>query len=296
ETALAESLDWASRALNVRGSMPLLEVINGRFAQRFRTGLSRIMRKMVDVTPEPTMTVKYSEFQRSLPVPTSMHLFKIDPLRGPGIVVVESRLVFGLVEAFFGGTGTGSTKIEGREFTPIEKKIIEKIVQVALMTLMESWEDVYPIKTDFIRSESNPLVVNVFPGEEVLLSTKYEVELNKPLGNLTFCVPVSSFQQIRHKLSGGYRDENAEPDRVWVNSLRDRLSRAEIEMVVDLGRTELTVRDLLNLRAGDIILLENSFKNPIKAQVGGITKFQGYMGRFNNKKVFKIEGPVHLEN
>jgi flagellar motor switch protein FliM len=225
-----------------------------------------------------------------------MHLFKIDPLRGPGILVIESRLVFSLVEAFFGGNGMGSTKIEGRDFTPIEKKIIEKVVQIALLNLMESWEDVYPIKTDFIRSESNPLVVNVFPGEEILLSTKFEVELNKPLGSIIFCMPVSSFQQIRHKLAGGYRDESADTDSVWVNGLRDRISNTEVDMVVNLGQTRLTVRDLLNLKEGDIILLENDFENPLMAQVAGIPKYQGYVGRFKNRKVFKVEGPVELEN
>ena len=290
-----EAFDWAARGLNIRGSMPLLEVVNSRFSQRFRSSLSTTLRKMVDITPDPMETTKFNDFQRSLPVPTSMHLFKIDPLRGPGILVIESRLVFGLVEAFFGGSGTGSTKIEGRDFTPIEKKIIEKVVQIALLNMMESWEDVHPLKTDFIRSESNPLVVNVFPGEEILLSTRFEIELNKPLGSITFCMPVSSFQQIRHKLAGGYRDDETELDQVWVNGLRGRLSNTEVDMVVKLGRTQLSVRDLINLKEGDIIVLENNFKNPLMAQVAGIPKYQGYVGRFNNKKVFKVDGPIHLE-
>ena len=132
------SFDWATAGLNVRGNMPLLEVVNSRLSQRLRSSLSNSLRKMIDITPDPIATVKYSDFQRSLPVPTSMHLFKIEPLRGLAILVVESRLVFSLVEAFFGGSGIGSTKIEGREFTGIEKKIIEKVVQMALLQLIRS--------------------------------------------------------------------------------------------------------------------------------------------------------------
>jgi flagellar motor switch protein FliM len=158
-----KSFDWASLGRNVRGSMPLLDVVNSRFCQRVKASLSSVLRKLMDISCEPVETIKFSEFQRSLPVPTSMHLFKLEPLRGTGMLVIESRLVFCLVEAFFGGSGTGSAKIEGRDFTPIEKKVIEKIVQMALVNLTESWEEVYPIKTEFIRSESNPLALNVVP-------------------------------------------------------------------------------------------------------------------------------------
>ena len=128
-----ESFDWASQGRNVRGSMPLLEVINSRFCQKFKGTLSSGLRKLFDITQEPMETIRFSEFQRSLPVPTSMHLFKMEPLRGMGMLVIESRLVFSLVEALFGGSGTGSAKIEGRDFTPIEKRVIEKVVQMALM-------------------------------------------------------------------------------------------------------------------------------------------------------------------
>lgn len=289
-----EIYDWNSQGRNIKGSMPLLEVVASRFAQKFRGTLSSSVRKVVDITPDPLETIKFSDFQRSLPVPTSMHIFKMEPLREMGILVAESRLVFSLVEAYFGGAGTGSTKIEGRDFTPIEKKIIEKVVQIALVNLMEAWDDVHPIKTEFIRSESNPLVVNIVPGEELLLSMQFEIELNKPLGNIMLCMPVSSFQPIRHKLSGNYRAEDSTVDQVWVNNLTERLNRTDIELTVELGRTELSVRDLLNLTNGDIIMLSNSFREPLRSNVKGISKFEGYVGRYRDKKVFKIEHPIHL--
>ena len=202
-----ESFNWANSGLNIRGNMPLLEVVNSRFSQKLRGSLSSSLRKVIDVTPDPLTTIKYSDFQRSLPVPTSMNLFKMEPLRGSGILVIESKLVFSLVEAFFGGSGSGATKIEGREFTAIENRIIDKVVQMALINIMEAWEDVYHIKTEFVRSESNPLVVNVVPGEEMLISSKFEIELNRPMGTVIICVPYSSYQPIRDKLAGGYRDE-----------------------------------------------------------------------------------------
>lgn len=287
-----ESFDWASQGTNVRGSMPLLDVINGRFCQKFRGTLSSSLRKLFDISPEPMETIRFSEFQRSLPVPTSMHLFKMEPLRGMGILVIESRLVFSLVEAFFGGSGAGSTKIEGRDFTPIEKRVIEKVVHMALANLTETWEETYPLKTEFYRSESNPLAVNVVPPEELLVSVKFEVELNKPLGKIHVCIPISSFQPIRHKLAGGYLNEDSKIDQVWVDIMKERLMPIEVELTVLMGRCSLSVKDLQNLKQGDIILLDNNFKDPLTASIEGIPKYEGYVGRRNNRKVFRVEQPL----
>lgn len=288
-----DSFDWATAGLNIRGNMPLLEVVNSRFSQKLRGSLSNSLRKMLDITPDPIETVKYSDFQRSLPVPTSMHLFKMEPLRGLGIIVVESRLVFSLVEAYFGGTGIGATKIEGREFTSIENRIIEKVVHMALNNLVEAWEDVHPIKTEFVRSESNPLVVNVIPGEELLISTKFEIELSKVLGNIIICFPYASYQPIRHKLAGDYRDEEqvTQMDRNWIEGLEYQLRGTEVKLNVDLGKTELSVGDFLNLKEGDILILDKNYKQPLVAKVEEIKLFEGFAGRYKNKKVFKVEGP-----
>lgn len=289
--------DWTSQGRNIKLNMPLLDVIHNRFSQRFRGTLSSSLRKMVAVHPEPPDVIKFGAFQRSLPVPTSMHLFKMEPLRGMGILVMESRLAFSLVEFFFGGSGTGPAKIEDREFTPIEKKVIDKVVQMALMDLMEAWEDFHPIRTEFVRAESNPLVVNVVPAEEYLVSVKLEVELDRPLGALILSMPYTSLQSIRTKLSGGYRDEeSAEVDHYWVNGVRDRLMSTDVELAVDLGTAELAVRELLNLKAGDIIVLNKDFRDTLTAKVEGIPKYQGYVGRFNNRKVFKVEDALMQQN
>lgn len=287
--ASLENLDWKSLGRNVRASMPLLEVVNSRFCQRIRASLSSFLRKFLDISGEPVETVKFMEFQKALPVPTSMHLFKMEPLRGMGMIVMESRLVFSLVEAFFGGSGSGSTKIEGRDFTPIEKRVIEKVVQLALVNLTEAWEEVYPIKTEFVRSESNPLAVNVVPPEELLVSAKFEVELNRPLGKILVCMPISSYQPIRQKLAGAYLSEEVATDQTWVTSLRERINPVEVEMRVRLGRTFLPVKQVQNLRAGDILVLDNNFRDPVLALVEGIAKFEGFVGRRNNRKVFRVE-------
>lgn len=291
-----EPFDWAANGLNIRGNMPMLEVVNSKLGQKLRISISNSLRKMVEITPNPLETMKYGDFQKSLPVPTSMYLFKIEPLRGMGIMIIESRLVFSLIEAYFGGKMAGTTKIEGREFTSIEKKIIEKVVQMALAHLTEAWEEICPIKTEFIRSESNPLVVNILPCEELLVLTKFEIEMNKPLGNIILCVPYASYQPIRHKLAGGYRiEEEQKADKHWISGLEKRLWEIELDLSVLLGKTSLRVKDFLNLRTGDIIVLDNDSADPLFANIEGIPIFEGFVGQHKNRKVYKVEQPINKQ-
>jgi flagellar motor switch protein FliM len=118
------------------------------------------------------------------------------------------------------------------------------------------------------------------------------VELNKPLGKIMLCMPISSFQPIRQKLAGGYLDDDAKVDENWIRCIRDRLMPIQVDMKVDLGRTTLSVKDLQNLRPGDIIVLDNNFRDPVRAAVEGVPKYEGYVGRVKNRKVFRVEQPV----
>jgi flagellar motor switch protein FliM len=284
-----KSFDWNTQGRNLKGSMPILVVINSRFAERLKQALSGTLRRLVHVEAGQLEMIKFDEFQRSLPVPTSLHLFKIDPLRGIGMLAIESRLVFNLVEAFFGGSGVGSSKMEGRDFTPIEKKIVDKVVRVALATLSEAWSEVFAIQPEFIRSESNPLTLNAIPATEFLVAVRFEIELGKSAGSIILSIPYSSIQPIRDKLSGSYQAHDVDTDKLWVSAVHDEIKETEVEFSVELGQVHLTVKDFLNMKDGDILVLENDVRDKLVAHVEGIPKFLGSAGRSGKKKVFRIE-------
>ena len=288
-----ESYDWSSQGRKLKGNMPLFVLANQRYAHRLKNSLSNALGKMIDIDSGPLEMIKFEEFQRSLPLPTSLHLFKIEPLRGLGMLVIESRLVFSLIEAFFGGNGTGGAKVEGRDFTPIEQKIIEKVVNIALVDMAKAWKDVYPIKAVFVRSETNPQGVNVMPPTEFLISVKFEVELNKAAGSITLCIPYASIQPIREKLSGGYQKDESEQDRKWVSLLRQSIYESSVEFSVELGNSKLPVKDFLNMREGDILILENGFRERLLGRVQKIPKYQGYAGRYGRKKVFRVANTLN---
>ncbi len=288
-----ESYDWSNQGRNLKGNLPLFVLANQRYAHRLKNSLSNALGKLVDIDAGSLEMIKFEEFQRSLPLPTSIHLFKIEPLRGLGMLVIETRLVFSLIEAFFGGNGDGSAKVEGRDFTPIEQKIIEKVVNIALADMEKAWKDVYPLKTIFVRSETNPQGVNVMPPDEFLISVKFEVELKKAAGNITLCIPFASIQPIREKLAGGYQKDESEQDKKWVSLLRQRIYESKVDFSVDLGKSNLPVKDFLNMKEGDILVLNKSFQEKLLARVQGIPKYEGYAGRHGRKKVFRVANTLN---
>jgi len=288
-----ESYDWSGQGRKLKGNMPLFGLANQRYAHRLKNSLSNALGKMVDIDSGPLEMIKFEEFQRSLPLPTSLHLFKMEPLRGLGMLVIETRLVFSLIEAFFGGNGDGLAKVEGRDFTPIERKVIEKVVNIALADMEKAWKDVYPIKTVLKRSETNPQGVNVMPPTEFLISVKFEVELKKAAGSITLCIPYAGIQPIREKLSGGYQKDESEQDRMWLSLLRQRIYESKVEFSVDLGKGNLPVKDFLKMKEGDILVLNNSFHKKLLARVQGIPKYQGYAGRYGKKKVFRVANTLN---
>ena len=182
---------------------------------------------------------KFGDFMRSLPVPTSINIFKIDPLRGNAIMVIDTRLVFALVENFFGGAGS-QPKIEGRDFTPIEQSIIKKVVSILLYDLEEAWQPVHQITIEPVRSEINPQFATIVPPSDVVVVVSFEVELDNAIGSLIVVLPYATIEPIRAKLYAAFQSERLEVDHAWIMRFKDRLLEVPVEMKVTLGETQIT--------------------------------------------------------
>ncbi len=281
----------------IRGRMPVLEIINDRFARQLSQNLATLIRKRVDINPVSVDMIKFGEFMRSLPVPTSITLFKMNPLRGHGLFIIDTRLVFTFVENFFGGSG-GYTKVEGRDFTPIEQTIIRKIVDVSFKELEKAWEPVHPVQIEFQRTEINPQFASIIPPSDVVVVITLETELENGIGNFIIALPYSMIEPIRSKLYASYQSERLEIDKAWLERLKDRLMETPLEIVVYLGSTQLTPRQILELDVGDIILLDTDVTDELVAEIEGIPKFYGKIGRVRGNKAFLItreEEPSYLK-
>ena len=274
----------------IRGRMPTLEIINDRFARLFRTTLSSSLRKIVDMTTTSVDMVKFGEFMRSLPVPTSLHIFKMDPMRGHAIFVLESKLVFNLVETFFGGTGGGEVKIEGRDFTAIEQQLTRKVVLMALKDMEQAWKPVHEINLLYQRTEINPQFASIVPPSDVVIVVKFELEMEHTAGTITVCIPYSTVEPIRSKLYAGFQSDQLEVDHEWMRRFREQLKEAQVDFTVEMGRTELKSGDLLKLKVGDVLTLDKDANDFLVAMVEGVPKFKGRAGSYRGNKAFRVEG------
>jgi len=285
--------DFAAQDKIIRGRMPTLEVINDRFARFFRNALSTMLRRIVDVTPVSLDILKFGDFMRSLPVPSSIHIIKVDPLRGNALVVLEAKLVFALIDCFFGGRGTSGIKVEGREFTAIEQKILYKVVDSALKEWANAWRPVHDIQFSYVRGEMNPQFAGIIPNEDVLVVVQFEVEMDEATGNTVLCIPYMLLEPLRDKLYATFQtEEKVDVDMDWLNRLKEELLRVYADLVVELGSTRITGRDLALLKVGDVILLDKNANDLLLVKVQNIPKFYAKLGKVGEIMAAQIAGFV----
>ena len=288
------SYDLTSQDRIIRGRMPTLEIIHDRFVRMFRLTLSSALRKVVDISVRSTELLKFGEFLKTLPIPSSLNLFRMTPLRGNAIMVLETRLVFSLIDIFFGGTGELEVKAEGRDFTAIENKIVRRVVISALEDLQNAWRPVFPIQVAYTRSEINPQFIAIVPHSEVVVIVTFDVEMGKAPMTLTICIPYSLVEPIRSKLDSGFQSDQNESDNVWTSRFKDNLSEAEINILVTLGQTELTVREFLKLEVGDVLSIDQEADKPLDVEIEGVVKYRGFQGTYKGNQAIKVSELVYV--
>jgi flagellar motor switch protein FliM len=266
--------DLTSQDRIIRGRMPTLEMTNEKFARMFRTTLSSLLRKVTSVSAVSTDMLKFGEFLKSIPVPTSMHLFKLDPLRGSALIVVESKIIFMLVDIIFGGSGRNAFKIEGREFTAIES-IIKKVVLSALGDIERAWQSLVDLKITYQRSEINPQFIQLVPPTDVVIVSTFEIEVEYSSGTISLCIPYSTLSPLRDRLQAGYQSEQLEVDKTWINRFKGGLLASKVDLSARLGSAEINASEVINLKKGDVIPLSQCVTDPINLYVEGVMKFRG---------------------
>lgn len=287
--------DFTSQDKVVRARMPTFDVINERLSREVRATLSSMLQTNVDVSANPFDTLKFSEFVRSLPVPTSLHVFRMEPLRGHGLIVLESQLVYNLIDTFFGGEALGKARVEGREFTNIEEVMIKKAVVAVLKNIEASWVPIEPVKTTLIRSEMNPQFTAIVLPTDLVLVTRFEIELEQSAGNLVVCYPYSMIEPMRNKLSSGVQAEVEEIDTNWRRRIREVILESEVVLRIELGRTEITGERLIYMQKGDIIQLNNDACDPLVCYVDGLIKLTGYAGVQRGFQAFQVKDKIQTD-
>lgn len=270
----------------VRGRMPTYEIINERFARLLRIGLFNFMRRTVDIAVGPVKVIKFSEFVRNLVVPTNLNMVHMKPLRGTALLVFDPDLIFLIVDNLFGGDGRYHTRVEGRDFTQTEQRIIQRLLDVVFEEYEKSWKSVYPVNFEYIRSEMNPQFATIATPNEVVVAVTFDIDMGNKGGGLHVCIPYSMVEPIRDILYSALQGDHMEVDKRWIKLMSQQVQGAEVELVANLGHTKVTFEQILSMQIGDIIPLE--IPKTITVNVSGVPVLDCRYGTMNGRYALKV--------
>ena len=287
ETGGVHKYDVGRQERIVRGRMPTLELINERFARYLRIGLFNYMHRTTEISLGPVRVQKYSEFVRNLVVPTNLNLVQFKPLRGTGMIVFDPNLVFLVVDNMFGGDGRFHTRVEGRDFTLTEQRIIQGLLNVVFAEFEKAWKPVYELKLEYVRSEMNSQFANIATPSEIVVTVTYSLEFSGSTVEMHLCLPYSMVEPIRDLLYSTMQGDHLVSDKRWIGTLTRQLQTAEVELVARLGTTQITLGQIQGMKAGDIIPF--NIEETITAEVDHVPVMECRYGLQHGQYALRVE-------
>jgi flagellar motor switch protein FliM len=284
-----KSYDMTSQDRIVRGRMPTLEMINERFARYTRISMFNMLRRSADVAVGGVQVMKFGEYVHSLYVPTSLNLVKIKPLRGTALFILDAKLVFKLVDNFFGGDGRHA-KIEGREFTPTELRVVRMVLEQAFVDLKEAWQAIMEVNFEYINSEVNPAMANIVGPSEAIVVSTFHIELDGGGGDLHVTMPYSMIEPVREMLDAGFQSDLDDQDERWVNALRQDVMDVDVPINATVARRQLKLRDILHMQPGDVIPVD--MQEELVMRANGVPAFKVKMGSHKGNLALQVIEPI----
>ncbi len=278
--------DFGSQERIVRGRMPTLELVDERFARHMRISLFNMMRHSAEVTWTGVNMMKFGEYVQTLYVPTSLNMVRFRPLKGTALITLEARLVFILVENFFGGEGRFRTKIEGREFTPTERRIIQKLLKMIFTDYKEAWAPVMDVEFEYLDSEVNPSMANIVSPSELLIVNQFHLDLDGGGGDIHICFPYSMIEPIRELLDNGVQSDKGDTDYRWNKALRDEVMEVKVDLKGKLLEKTVTLKDLMNFNPGDVLMVD--IPENILVYIEDLPSYHAKLGQSHGRLALKI--------
>ena len=289
EPGSVKSYDLTSQDRIVRGRMPTLEMINERFARYTRISMFNLLRRSADVAVGGVQVMKFGEYVHSLYVPTSLNLVKIKPLRGTALFILDAKLVFKLVDNFFGGDGRHA-KIEGREFTPTELRVVRMVLEQAFIDLKEAWQAIMEVNFEYINSEVNPAMANIVGPSEAIVVSTFHIELDGGGGDLHVTMPYSMIEPVREMLDAGFQSDLDDQDERWSKALREDVLDVSVPLSATVARRQLRLRDILHMQPGDVIPIE--LEDELVMRANGVPSFKVKLGSHKGNLALQVVEPI----
>jgi flagellar motor switch protein FliM len=282
--------DFSSQDRIVRGRMPTLEMVNERFARHMRISLFNMMRRTAEVSINGIQMIKFGEYVHTLFVPTSLNMVRFRPLKGTGLITMEARLVFILVDNFFGGDGRYHAKIEGREFTPTERRIIQMLLKLIFEDYKEAWSPVMDVSFEYLDSEVNPSMANIVSPTEVVVISSFHIELDGGGGDFHVALPYSMLEPIRELLDAGVQSDKEDTDMRWSKALRDEILDVPVQLSTKFLEVDIPLSKIMSMEAGDIIPIE--MPEHITVLIENLPSFRAKLGRSRDNVALQIKEKI----
>ncbi len=276
--AEVQAYEFVNQERITRGRMAGLEIMNERFASYFQTSMNNFIKRDIEVMPVSIEVPRFGVLMRKIPLPSSINIVTLNPLLGYSLIILDPKFIYRLVELYFGGSGQTYVKIEGRSFTAIEQGIIKKVVDLVLLDLEKAWQRVFPIDISYVRTEINPRFAAVVAPNEVVITSLFKIEINGEGGDIFICIPYSNVEPIREKFYGGFQSDQDEVNKTWAKRFKAQLIESPLKVVAEIGVSDITVREVSRLAAGDVIMLNKGVNDALDLKVEGVTVFQGKAG------------------
>ena len=287
DTGRVRPYNLATQERIVRGRMPTFELINERFARNLRIGLFNYMHRNADIAIGPVRVQKYGEFLRNLVVPTNLNLVQVKPLRGTALFVFDPTLVFLVVDNMFGGNGRFHTRVEGRDFTPTEQRIIQGVLKVVFTEYEKAWKPVAEVKFEYLRSEMNSQFANIATPSEIVVAFTLSLEFSGSASEMHICLPYAMIEPMREVLYSTMQSDQVTSDKRWIGLLAKQVQDADVELAASLGSAHVTLRQILQMKAGDVIPI--NIPDTIQATVDHVPVMECRYGVQGGQYALRIE-------
>lgn len=284
-----KAYDLAGTQRITRGRLPALETIHDTFARSFRVALFNLLQREPQVTFEGVKTQKAGDYLAQIRTPASLDVCRIKPLPGSALIVTDPKLVFLMVDTYFGGPGRAVERADDRGLTPTENRFVQLILRQAAVDLAQAWTPVAQVEVELVKHESNPLFASVAAPTDSVLVNRFHVELPAGGGNLDLVMPATMIDPLREVLTAGIVAHAAGAE-AWVPTLVQHLNETQLEVRAVLCEVQITLGDLMRLKPGDVIPIDPP--RDVKLCAGDRPLFLGKFGLSRGRNALKVQGTV----
>jgi flagellar motor switch protein FliM len=285
--AVTGSFDVANAGRFNNGHLPTLALVNERFVDLFDKALYQFTGRHATVTVEATTVTKYATFVTALSTPSSLNIVRMGPSLGNALFVFDAGLLYFVIDSLFGGSGSMTATKESRHFTTTEQRLIGRLCEIVFTNYTKAWESTHPMQFELVRSESETRFVNLVGPDDAVLVYGFAIESGPSRGRFQICMPLDGIDPIRDVIMREVREKTTMTDTRWSERLAAQVAAAEIELVANLASVPVTCKELLEMKVGDVIVLD--IKPSIVACADGIPVLRCRYGNADGRYAIRVE-------